>query len=149
VRDGPFMAAADTFTVVVRGRGGHAAMPHQAADPVPAAAQVVTALQQIVSREVDPLEAAVVSVTRIAGGSADNIIPEAVEFGGTVRTFTAEVRARIIESIERVARGVAAANGCTADFSYDEGHAAVVNDADVAARVRACVPPERLIETPP
>src|SRR5439155_23861805 len=83
---GPFMAAPDTFSIVIEGHGGHAAIPHHTVDPVAIAANVVVALQTVVSRETDANEPVVVSVTRIAGGSADNIIPESVELGGTVRT---------------------------------------------------------------
>ena len=146
---GPFMAAPDVFTITVYGAGGHAAMPHGTIDPVAAAAQIVTNLNHIVAREVDPIRRAVVSVTRIAGGSANNIIPETVELGGTVRTFEKEVQAQIRASLERIAGGVAAAHRCTAVVDYEEGYAATSNDATVAALVRANVPPERLIEIEP
>jgi amidohydrolase len=146
---GPFMAAPDTFTITVHGSGGHAAMPSEAVDPIAAAAQIVSNLQHIVAREVDPIGRAVVGVTRIAGGTANNIIPETVELGGTVRTFEPEVQAHIREAIERIAHGVAAAHRCTATVVYEEGYAATSNDASIAARVRENVPPERLVEIEP
>jgi amidohydrolase len=149
VPSGAFMAAPDSFTIVVRGRGGHAAMPHLVVDPVAAAAQVVTNLQHVVAREVDPIERAVVSVTRIAGGSAANIVPESVELGGTVRTFAPEVKELVRAAIARIARGVADAHGCSVELRYEEGYAATVNDPELAARVRATVDPERLIEIDP
>jgi amidohydrolase len=141
---GPFLAAPDTFAISVRGRGGHAAMPQNSVDPIPAAAQIVTALQQIVSRETSPLERAVVSVTQIHGGSADNIIPEAVELRGTVRTFTRDVQDAIRAALERIANGIAAAHACSADVTYEEGYLAVENDPEVAELVRRNVEPERL-----
>lgn len=134
---GPIAAAADTFSAEVRGRGGHAAAPHRALDPVVVAAQVVTNLQHLVSRTVDPLRSAVVSVTRFHAGTADNIVPEAVELGGTVRTFDAEVRGAVREGMERIFRGVTEAHGATYTLEYTEGYAAVINDADAAELVLA------------
>ena len=136
-RPGPIAAAADTFSAEIRGHGGHAAAPHRAVDPVVVAAQVVTNLQNLVSRAVDPLRSAVVSVTRFHAGTADNIIPEAVELGGTVRTFDAEVRGALREGIERIFRGVTDAHGATYTLDYADGYAAVINDADAAELVQA------------
>lgn len=132
---GPLMAAADSIAIEIRGRGGHAAYPHTTVDPVVVAAHAVTALQQVVAREVDPLDNAVVSVTRVHAGIADNVIPETVQLGGTVRTFRPETRAAVREAIERVLRGVAEAHGAGYDYTFTEGYAAVVNDADAAALV--------------
>jgi amidohydrolase len=146
---GPFMAAPDTFEIVVRGRGGHAAMVHEAVDPVVAAAQIVTNVQQIVSREVNPIDRAVVSVTRIAGGAASNIVPEQVVLGGTVRTFRPEVQNQIRDALARIATGVAGAHRCTAELHYELGYAATVNDAGVAAVVARNVEAGRLIEIEP
>jgi amidohydrolase len=137
VVSGPAMAAADMFSLTIRGRGGHAAFPHDTVDPIAVAAQVVTNLQQIVSREVDPLDQAVLSVTRIAGGTADNIIPESVELGGTVRTFTPELRQSIRAAMERTIAGVTAAHGAEYSFAYQVGYDAVVNDPQVAEVVAA------------
>jgi amidohydrolase len=136
-RVGPIAAAADTFSAEIRGRGGHAAMPHRTVDPVVVAAQVVANLQQLVSRTVDPLRSAVVSVTRFHAGTADNIIPEAVELGGTVRTFDPEVRSALREGMERVFRGVTEAHGAAFTLEYVEGYAALINDEEAAARVES------------
>jgi amidohydrolase len=136
-RPGPIAAAADTFSAEIRGRGGHAAAPHRALDPVVVAAQVVTNLQHLVSRTVDPLRSAVVSVTRFHAGTADNVVPEAVELGGTVRTFDAEVRGAVREGMERIFRGVTEAHGATYTLEYAEGYAAVINDEGAAELVEA------------
>jgi amidohydrolase len=149
VPTGPFMAAPDTFAVTVRGRGGHAAMPHKAVDPIPVAAQIVTSLQQIVSRETSPIERAVVTVTRINGGTADNVIPETVELRGTVRTFVRDVQDATHTALERIATGIAAAHGCTAQVTYEEGYLALENSPEVAELVRRNVDPERLREVEP
>jgi len=152
-RPGPIAAAADTFSAEIRGRGGHAAAPHRALDPVVVAAQVVTNLQQLVSRSVDPLASAVVSVTRFHAGTADNIIPEAVELGGTVRTFDPAVRESLREGMERVFRGVTDAHGATFTLDYVEGYAAVINDEEAAALVKAAARAElgedAIMETEP
>jgi amidohydrolase len=149
VRDGRFMASPDSFSVTVRGRGGHGAYPHHSVDPVAAAAQIIVSLQQIVAREVDPVRNAVVTVAHIHAGSADNVIPEEVTFGGTVRTFEPEVKAQIRDAIERIATGVAGAHRCTAALTYEDGYDSVINNAEVAELVRRNVDPERLIEYEP
>jgi amidohydrolase len=132
---GPFMAAPDTFTIVVQGRGGHAAVPQESIDPIVIAAEIVVALQQVVSRETNPNERVVLTVARIAGGSADNIIPESVELGGTVRTFNEAARERARAAIERIVAGVTQAHGASYSFEYVEGYLPVDNDAALAARV--------------
>jgi amidohydrolase len=131
------MAAPDTFAIVIEGRGGHAAIPYETVDPVVIAAQVVLGLQSIVSRETDANERVVVSITRIAGGSADNIIPESVELGGTVRTFNTEARAKARTAMERIVAGVTQAHAAGYKFDYVEGYLPVDNDAELAARVAA------------
>ena len=136
---GPHTAAADLFTIEIRGRGGHGAAPHKAVDPITAAAQIVTGLQHVVSRVVDPIERAVVSVCTMHGGTAGNVIPETVELGGTVRTFTPEMRATVREAMERFVHGIAEAHGATATLSYEEGYAPVVNDEQACAFVEAAV----------
>ncbi len=146
--EGPCTAAADVFTVRVRGRGGHAAFPHVVVDPIAAAAQVVSSLQQVVSRETPPLESVVLSVTRIAGGTAYNVIPESVEFGGTVRTYDDGLRRTTREAMDRVIAGVTAAHRASYDFEYVEGYASVVNDQRLTALVRD-VAGRRVVEYPP
>jgi amidohydrolase len=136
-RPGPIAAAADTFSAEIRGRGGHAAAPHKVVDPIAVAAQVVTNLQHLVSRTVDPLRSAVISVTRFHAGTADNVIPEAVELGGTVRTFDPVVRGELEERMQRVFRGVTEAHGATFTLDYVEGYAALINDETAAGLVEA------------
>ena len=135
VPSGPFMASPDTFSVVIEGRGGHAALPNVSVDPIAVAAQLVVSLQHVVSRETDPNERVVITVARIAGGSADNIIPESVEFGGTVRTFSPEARERARNSIERIVAGVTQAHAAGYRFEYVEGYLPVDNDPELAERV--------------
>lgn len=147
-RPGPFTAAADTFSVTIHGRGGHAAFPHETVDPIVAAAQAISSLQQVVARETPPLESAVVSVTRIAGGNADNVTPESVRFGGTVRTFSTELRERTRAAMARVLEGVSAAHGATCEFEYVTGYDPVINDPVLAALVND-VAGDRAIEFDP
>ncbi len=153
VPSGPFMASPDTFSVVIEGRGGHAAIPHVTVDPIAVAAQVVVSLQHVVSRETDPNERVVVTVGQIAGGSADNIIPASVELGGTVRTFTPEARERARTSIERIIAGVTQAHAAGYRFEYVEGYLPVDNEPELAVRVAGAAEralgPDALIEIPP
>ena len=137
VRSGPMMAACDEFTVTVEGTGAHGAMPHLGHDSVVAAAQIVTALQSIVARNVDPLEAGVVSVTKIHGGDAFNVIPQAVELAGTVRTFKPQVRDLIAAGIARIAESTAAALGTRATVNLEARFPATVNTADETDRAEA------------
>jgi amidohydrolase len=139
VPSGPFMASPDTFSIVIEGRGGHAAFPHESVDPIAIAAQVVVALQHVVARETDPNERLVVTVSRISGGSADNIIPESVELGGTVRTFNTEARERARTAIERIVGGVTQAHAAAYRFEYVEGYLPVDNDPELATRVATAV----------
>lgn len=132
---GPIMAAADVLEITVKGRGGHAAAPHQAIDPVVAAAYVVTALQSIVARNIDPRATAVLTVSQIAAGEAFNVIPSEALLRGTIRTFESEVRQRIIDRVEAIARGVAEGMGCQADVEIRSLTPAVLNDSAVASRV--------------
>ena len=137
VRSGPMMAACDEFTIAVEGTGAHGAMPHLGHDSVVAAAQIVTALQSIVARNVDPLEAGVVSVTKIHGGDAFNVIPQAVELAGTVRTFKPQVRDLIAAGIGRIAESTAEALGARATVNLEGRFPATVNTADETDRAEA------------
>ena len=128
---GPMLASPDTFEIVVEGRGGHAAMPHQTADAIAIGAQVVTNLQHVVSRNTDPLDKAVVSVTKFTGGTTHNVIPGSVELEGTVRTLDEEVRKEIPETMERIIKGVTGAHGASYTFEYQRGYRPVVNDEGV------------------
>jgi amidohydrolase len=133
---GPVMAAFDTFEIVVRGRGGHGAMPHLTADPVVAAAQIILGLQTLVSRSVSPLDAAVVSVTQVRGGDTWNVIPGTVSLRGTTRSFRAEVREALAQGLRRVAQGVAEAAGVEAEVQVEARYPATVN-SDAAADLGA------------
>jgi len=132
---GPIMAAADAFEMTVKGSGGHGAMPHLAIDAVAIAAQVVTVLQTVVSREVDPVEPAVVTVGEIGAGSAYNIIPGTARLGGTVRTLDAGLRERMPERIEEISRGVAKGMRGDAELDYHFSYPVTRNDADAAKLV--------------
>jgi amidohydrolase len=136
VKAGPLMAAVDRLRIVVHGRGGHGAKPHRSADPVVAAAHVVTALQSVVSREVSPVQPAVVTIGAIHGGQAFNVIPEEVTLTGTIRTFDPELRRSMPERITRLASGIASGLQCRAEVEVKTGNPAVVNDAAVAALAR-------------
>jgi amidohydrolase len=125
---GAAMAAADGFTIVVHGRGGHGAKPHLAIDPILTAAQLVVSLQGIVARNVDPLEPAVVSVCTFQAGSATNVIPEQARLEGTVRYFEPDLKHLLRTRIEEVVRGVCEAAGAEYDFQYQDGYIAAVND---------------------
>jgi hippurate hydrolase len=132
---GPIMAAADAFEMEIRGSGGHGAMPHLAADAVVIAAQVVTTLQTVVSREVDPVEPAVLTVGEIGAGTAFNIIPEKARLGGTVRTLNPDLRERMPGRIEALARGVAKGMRGEANLEYTFSYPVTVNEEGAADRV--------------
>ncbi|WP_181701398.1 amidohydrolase [Chthonobacter albigriseus] len=142
IRPGPIMAAADVFRIDLEGRGGHAAKPHATIDPVLVGSHIVTALQSIVSRTVDPLSAAVVSVTEFHAGDTSNVIPQTAWLGGTVRTLDAGVRSFIEERLRHIVASTAAVFGATAEVGYRRGYPVTVNDpraarfaADVARKV--------------
>lgn len=142
VRSGPIMAATDTFDIRVRAHGGHAAMPHLSNDPVVIAAQLVTALQALVSRRTDPLDSAVVSVTKLHAGSAYNVIPEEATLAGTVRTFREETREMIRRGIETTCRGFSQAFGADVWFDFNHGYPTTVNhelETELAAEVAGMV----------
>ena len=139
VLDGPALASSDRFVLRLRGRGGHAANPDRCIDPIMIGAQIVGNLQAVVSRNTDPHEALILSVTRFDGGSAFNVIPDAVELWGSVRCFSDQVRAGVPALVERIANGVAAAHGATCELEYIRGYSPVVNDPAVAERMRAVV----------
>jgi hippurate hydrolase len=153
VRAGPVMAAADFFELRLRGVGGHAAYPHRARDPIVAAAQIILAWQTLVSRSTDPLESAVLSVTRLQGGRTDNVIPAEVTLGGTVRTFNEEIQAMLEEGMRRIADALAAAQGVSARLTYERRYRATVNSEPetrvaVAAMART-VGAERVLDDLP
>jgi amidohydrolase len=133
---GPVMAAAQSWDCRIRGWGGHGAMPHQTADPIVAAAQVILAWQTIVSRNVAPLEGAVVSVGSIHAGDAFNIIPHQATLGGTIRSFGDDVLDTVLRRFEEIALQVSAALGCTAEVDLKPLTPTLFNDPEVTATVQ-------------
>jgi amidohydrolase len=139
VKSGPLMAAPDIIRITITGSGGHGAIPQQTVDPIAVAAQVITNLQHIISRNVDPFQPAVVSITRIAGGTTHNVIPGSVELEGTVRTFDKDLRAKMAAMIERILAGVTSAHGASYTLEYELGYRPVVNDERAADLLRRAV----------
>ncbi len=137
---GPIMAAADGFEITLSGRGCHAAMPHHGVDPMLMAAAMIQGAQSLVSRNMDPIDSAVVSITKINGGTAFNVVPEAVTMGGTARTFTPKTQDMVEAGLTRIAQGIAAQFGGAAEVTYRRRYPATVNTAaetDFAAEVAA------------
>lgn len=128
LRAGAVLAAADEFRVVLTGRGGHASAPHDANDPVPAACEIVTTLQAVLSRRVSPFDPAVLTVGRISAGTTSNVIPATAELFGTLRTLSESTRADLHGRIHTVAHGVAAAHELTADVEIIPGYPVTIND---------------------
>ena len=142
IRDDVMMAASDGFTITIRGQGGHAAQPHMGIDPVMIGAQMLTALQSIVARRVDPLESAVISTTQFHAGTANNVIPDEAKLSGTVRTLVPAVQDMVEAAMRRVVEMTAAAHGAVAEFTYTRGYPATVNHAEnarKAARVAGAI----------
>lgn len=135
VAQGPVMAGAELFIIKLTGKGGHGAAPETTIDPVVCAAQIITALQTIVARNVDPLKPAVVSVTSIHTGTAFNIIPQTAELLGTIRSFDDQVRKLVLERFERIVRGIASSMGCEVEITIKQVTAPVINNEAVAASV--------------
>jgi amidohydrolase len=133
---GPVMAGASTFTIKITGKGGHAALPNAGLDPVVCAAQMIMALQTIVSRNVDPMESVVISVTRVQAGTAYNIIPQDAELWGTIRTFKIEVRDLVERRMREITEGIAQAMGCSATLVIEDGTFPVNNDPKITERTR-------------
>lgn len=133
-RPGHFMAASDRFYITIKGSGGHAALPNKTVDPIVIAAQMTMAFQTIVSRNVDPVDAAVISVTNINGGTgAENVIPDDVVMNGTVRSFKQETREILEKRIEEISRGIAQANNADIEFEYAHVIEPTINDPSAAA----------------
>ncbi len=137
ITPGPVMSASDVFQIRIIGRGGHGGIPHLSVDPVLASAQVVNALQSIVSRNVDPLQSVVISVTMIHAGDANNIIPSDVDLSGTIRTIDPEVRKFVLQRFNDIVSNVAQAMGCQVEIEIETITPAVVNHAKVAERVQS------------
>lgn len=142
VSAGPVMASSNEFKITVRGKGGHAALPHNAIDPVPVACQMVQAFQTIISRNKKPVDAGVISVTMIRAGEATNVIPDSCELQGTVRTFTIEVLDMIEQRMREVAQHTAAAFGAQCEFEFVRNYPPTINaahEADFARGVMASI----------
>jgi amidohydrolase len=142
IRPGPMMAAFDVFEITIKGRGGHAAMPHLSIDPIVAAGQVITALQTITSRNMHPLESAVISITQVHAGDTWNVIPEIAMLRGTTRSFDASVRDRLEPAIRRVTEGVCQAGGAEMTLRYERRYPPTLNtaaEAENAATAAASV----------
>ena len=153
VQDRNVMAACDIFTITIDGVGGHIAQPHTTVDPIVVGAEVVTALQQIVARNVDPQEPAVLSVTGFHAGETIGVIPPTAILHGGTNSLSPAVQDLLERRIDEVVQGVCAAAGCRGSVDYQRGYAAVINDPAVAADVRAAVTavlgPERLVARRP
>jgi len=129
IRSGPMMASTDSIAIKLEGVGAHAAFPHDGVDTILVGAQIVNQLQSIVARNVDPVEAAVISICVFQGGQADNVIPQHVRLGGTVRSLSADVRALLKKRVREVVEGTARLYGAKAELSYTPGYPVLVNDA--------------------
>ena len=139
---GPVMASSNDFCITIKGKGGHAAMPHNGLDPVPVACQMVLAFQTIISRNTRPIDAGVVSVTMIHAGEANNVIPDSVELRGTVRTFTVAVLDRIEQRMRQIAEHTCAAFEATCEFEFVRNYPPTINsakEAEVARQVMASI----------
>lgn len=141
VADGPIMAGSNSFSIELTGKGGHGASPHLTVDPVVCAAQMVTAFQTIVSRNVPPLESGVLSVTQIHTGDADNVIPQRAIIRGTTRAFSSDVHALLRDRMAAMGENIAMAMNCTFNMTWFDGTLPVANDAGVASSVRAAIAP--------
>lgn len=136
VSPGPVMASSNEFKITIRGKGGHAALPHNGLDPVPVACQMVQAFQSIISRNMKPIDAGVVSVTMIHAGAATNVIPDSCELQGTVRTFTLEVLDLIEQRMREIAQHTCAAYGATCEFEFERNYPPTINSASEAEFAR-------------
>lgn len=136
-RSGQYMASTDEIHITIRGKGGHAALPHQTIDPISVAAQVITALQQVVSRKANPVSPSVLSFGRIHGGTVNNVIPDTVELSGTLRTMDESWRARAQELIRSIVTNICEAYGATAEIDIPNGYPSLFNDPELTARAVA------------
>ena len=146
---GPVMASSNEFKITLRGKGGHAALPHNAVDPIPVACQMVQAFQTIISRNKKPIDAGVISVTMIHAGEATNVIPDSCELRGTVRTFTLEVLDMIEQRMREIATHTALAYGVACDFEFDRNYPPTINsvkETEFARRVMASIVGEQNVQ---
>ncbi len=127
IRSGPVMAAYDVFDIIINGKGGHAAAPHNTIDPIVIAGQVITAVQNISARQCNPQDAVVVSITRMHAGDSYNVIPETAQLSGTVRTFSHHVQGKIITQLEQIVKSICEAYGATAEMDYQKRYPSTIN----------------------
>jgi len=148
---GPIMACEDNFEIVIHGKGGHAALPHLTIDPIMIGAEIVTALQNIVSRTVNPIENGVLSVTDFSLDATRNVIPEKITLRGDTRSLTVELQQHIESTMERIVSAICAAHGATYDFSYTHEFAVTINssrEAGIAAKIaQECVGTDKVDDT--
>jgi amidohydrolase len=148
-RVGPLLAAADMFNLTITGTGGHAAFPHLVRDPVVAGSAIVTALQHLVSRNIDPVDSAVISTTQFHAGTTYNIIENIATLNGTVRTLREETRQMLKQRMPEVINGIASAYGCTAEFEYVEGYPPTVNHEEAVALFNGiAIGADRVLDVP-
>ena len=146
VRSGALMAAVERFDCVISGKGGHGAMPHQTIDPILVAAQIITTLQTIVARNIDPIEAAVVTVGSLHAGTTDNVIPHQAEMQGTVRYFHPQYAGYFQQRIEQIIQGICQSHGASYELKYQELYPPVINHPEIAELVRGAA--LEVMETP-
>jgi len=139
INSGAMMAGADTFEIIVNGKGGHGGLPHKAIDPIVCAAHIITTIQTIVSRNISPLDNAVISFGSIKGGSTFNVIPDSVYLSGTIRTFDSQVRMEIIQNLERISKFVGESMGCIVEFTLNEVTPAVINNSKIATDLQKVI----------
>lgn len=153
LRAGPLLAAADEFRLVLKGKGGHGAYPHVCKDPIVAASELILALQTVVSRSIDPLENAVVTVGKFQAGTAFNIIPETATLEGTVRTLSEQVRNRVKQRMKQIIKGICEAHEMDFELDYKDGTAVLINDPELTKIVKnvaeGVVGKENVVEVPP
>jgi amidohydrolase len=151
-RDGTMMASADTMEVTVKGRGGHGSQPHRAADPVPAACEIVTALQTLVTRRFDVFDPVVITVGSFHAGTASNVIPDRAQFSATMRSFSASTRTAMQDAAYRLVHDIAAGHGLSATVDFVDSYPVTVNDAAEVAFAEATIAElfggERFLRTP-
>lgn len=128
IRSGAIMAAYDVFDITINGKGGHAAAPHLSIDPVTISAQIITALQHICSRQTNPLDSAVLSITKVRAGDGYNVIPQTAMLSGTVRTFKTKIQENMINRIEQIASSISSAYGASVEFNYQKRYPATINN---------------------
>ena len=132
-RPGPILASGDTIDAVIHGRGGHASAPHDCLDPIPIACEIVQALQTFITRRVDAFDPAVITIAKIEAGSTRNVIPETARMLGTIRTVSERTRERVLEGVERLVKGLAAAHGAEAEVKLIRGYPVTVNDEGITS----------------